>query len=72
MLIEGVRAKIYFQASVKDINDQQHLQLEDLKMDFSVRNLQMGIKNVHNGNAILGKCILFLRKVEIYFIIIYI
>lgn len=24
-------------------------------MDFSVNDIQMGIKNVHNGNAVLGK-----------------
>jgi hypothetical protein len=24
-------------------------------MDFSVKDIQMGIKNVHNGNAVLGK-----------------
>lgn len=23
-------------------------------MDFSVKDIQMGIKNVHNGNAVLG------------------
>uniref|UniRef100_A0A1B6E0H0 Protein takeout n=1 Tax=Clastoptera arizonana TaxID=38151 RepID=A0A1B6E0H0_9HEMI len=50
---EGVRAKIYFQAKLKDIDYEQYLELQDLKMDFSVKRLQMGVKNVHNGNAIL-------------------
>jgi len=36
-------------------NSQKFLHLEDLKMDFSVKDIQMGIKNVHNGNAVLGK-----------------
>ncbi|XP_046667589.1 protein takeout-like [Homalodisca vitripennis] len=49
----GVRAKVYFRASPLEINGQQFLRLEDLKMDFSAKELQMGIKNVHNGNAVL-------------------
>uniref|UniRef100_A0A1B6KR01 Protein takeout n=1 Tax=Graphocephala atropunctata TaxID=36148 RepID=A0A1B6KR01_9HEMI len=49
----GVRAKVYFRASPLEINGQQYLRLEDLKMDFSVKELQMGIRNVHNGNAVL-------------------
>jgi len=49
----GVRAKVYFRASPRVVNGEQFLQLEDLKMDFSVKELQMGIRNVHNGNAVL-------------------
>lgn len=30
------------------------MELDDLKMDFSVKDIQMGIKNVHNGNTIIG------------------
>lgn len=52
---DGVRAKVYFRASPVDINGQRYLKLEDLKMDFSVKDLQMGIRNVHNGNAVLGE-----------------
>ncbi|XP_075235870.1 juvenile hormone binding protein 2 [Lycorma delicatula] len=50
---EGVKAKIYFRASLQQRQGVKHLQLEDLKMDFSVRDIKMGIKNVHNGNTIL-------------------
>lgn len=52
---EGVKAKVYIKASQVERNSQKYLHLEDLKMDFSVKDIQMGIKNVHNGNAVLGK-----------------
>ncbi|KAL4089578.1 hypothetical protein QTP88_024591 [Uroleucon formosanum] len=52
---EGVKAKVYIKASEVERNSQKYLHLEDLKMDFSVKDIQMGIKNVHNGNAVLGK-----------------
>lgn len=35
----------------------KYLELDDLKMDFNVKNIQMGIKNIHNGNTIIGKLI---------------
>lgn len=50
---EGVKAKVYFRASVEDEEGVQYLKLEDLKMDFSVRDIKMGIQNVHNGNTVL-------------------
>lgn len=53
-LTDGVRAKIYLRASKQNINGVDFLQLEDLKMDFSVKELKMGIENVHNGNAVIG------------------
>lgn len=55
MFSEGVKAKVYIKASEVERNSQRYLHLEDLKMDFSVKDIQMGIKNVHNGNAVLGK-----------------
>jgi len=55
LFTEGVKAKVYIKASEVERNSQKFLQLEDLKMDFSVKDIQMGIKNVHNGNAVLGK-----------------
>ena len=50
---EGVKAKVYIKASEVQRNSERFLHLEDLKMDFSVKDIQMGIKNVHNGNAVL-------------------
>uniref|UniRef100_A0A023F804 Putative odorant binding protein n=1 Tax=Triatoma infestans TaxID=30076 RepID=A0A023F804_TRIIF len=50
---EGVRAKTYLRASKQIVDGITFLQLEDLKMDFSVRELQMGIENIHNGNAVI-------------------
>ncbi|XP_014245127.1 protein takeout-like [Cimex lectularius] len=50
---EGVRAKTYLKASKQDVNGVTYLNLKDLKMDFSVRDIQMGIENVHNGNAVI-------------------
>jgi len=55
LFTEGVKAKVYIKASEVERNSQKFLHLEDLKMDFSVKDIQMGIKNVHNGNAVLGK-----------------
>lgn len=55
LFTEGVKAKVYIKASEVERNSQKYLHLEDLKMDFSVKDIQMGIKNVHNGNAVLGK-----------------
>lgn len=59
LFTEGVKAKVYFKASEIERNSQRYLQLEDLKMDFSVKDIQMGIKNVHNGNAVLGNFLLY-------------
>ncbi|KAK9497009.1 hypothetical protein O3M35_012803 [Rhynocoris fuscipes] len=50
---EGVRAKTYLRASKQNIDGVNFLRLEDLKMDFSVRDIQMGIENLHNGNAVI-------------------
>ncbi|XP_014290978.1 circadian clock-controlled protein daywake [Halyomorpha halys] len=50
---DGVRAKTYLRASKQNINGVEYLNLEDLKMDFSVRELKMGIENVHNGNTVI-------------------
>ncbi|CAA9998700.1 unnamed protein product [Nesidiocoris tenuis] len=50
---EGVKAKVYIRASKQDIDGSTYLALEDLKMDFSVHDIQMGIENVHNNNAVI-------------------
>ncbi|GLG98430.1 Circadian clock-controlled protein [Gryllus bimaculatus] len=51
---EGVRAKVYFRAHPVEGRDlRPHLVVDDLKMDFSVKDIRMGIENLHNGNTIL-------------------
>lgn len=63
MITGGVKAKVYFKASPVERNSQKYLHLEDLKMDFSVKDIQMGIKNVHNGNAVLGKNVIHIIQI---------
>jgi hypothetical protein len=54
---EGVKAKMYFRARAHHIKGRKFLQVEDLKMDFSVKDIKMGIENLHNGNTVLRKCV---------------
>ncbi|XP_077289069.1 juvenile hormone binding protein 2 [Arctopsyche grandis] len=49
----GVKAKTYFRARPRRVNGVTYLTLEQLKMDFSVKDIKMGVENVHNGNTIL-------------------
>lgn len=50
---------MYFRASEYQAEGRSYLQVEDLKMDFSVKSIQMGIQNVHNGNAVIGEYVFF-------------
>lgn len=52
---EGVKAKVYFRARAHHVKGRTFLQVEDMKMDFSVKDIKMGIENLHNGNAVLRK-----------------
>lgn len=54
---EGVKAKVYFRARAHHVKGRAFLQVEDMKMDFSVKDIKMGIENLHNGNAVLRKCL---------------
>lgn len=55
--IDGVRAKIYFKAVPIDQQDGlTYLRVEEAKMDFSVKNIQMGVDNVAGGNTVVRKC----------------
>ncbi|XP_026291111.1 uncharacterized protein LOC113215663 [Frankliniella occidentalis] len=49
---EGVRAKVYFKARKEEANDLTYLQVDDIKMDFSVKDIKMGIKS-QQDNAII-------------------
>ncbi len=53
-LSEGVRAKVYFKARKEEANDLTYLQVDDIKMDFSVKDIKMGIKS-QQDNAIIGE-----------------
>jgi hypothetical protein len=50
-----VKAKVYFRAAAHRVKGRTFLQVEDKKMDFSVRDIKMGIENLHNGNTVLRK-----------------
>lgn len=50
---DGVKAKVYFRARAHHVKGRTFLQVEDMKMDFSVKEIKMGIENLHNGNAVL-------------------
>lgn len=52
---DGVRAKVYFRAQPHTVGSHVYLSVEEIKMDFSVQEINMGIRNLHNGNAVLGK-----------------
>jgi hypothetical protein len=57
LIPEGVKAKVYFQAQAQHAKGRTFLQVVDMKMDFSVRDIKMGIENLHNGNTVLRKFI---------------
>ncbi|XP_001607053.1 protein takeout isoform X1 [Nasonia vitripennis] len=50
---EGVKAKVFIRAKPYAVQGQQFLRLQQLKMDFTVRDIKMGVDNVHDGNTIL-------------------
>ncbi|XP_052863367.1 protein takeout [Anopheles cruzii] len=51
---EGVKAKTYFKATPYTGDDgRTYLTVEQTKMDFSVKDIRMGVENVKNQNAII-------------------
>lgn len=52
-----MRAKVYFKAlPVPDIeNGLTFLSLDQVKMDFSVKDIKMGVDNIANGNSLIRK-----------------
>lgn len=53
-LPEGVKAKVYFKASPQPTEDGfTFMNIESVKMDFSVRDIKMGVDNIANGNSII-------------------
>lgn len=54
--IDGVRAKVYIKAMPnKKENGVLFVRAEETKMDFSVKNIQMGVDNVSGGNQVIRK-----------------
>lgn len=55
IISDGIKCKVYLKAAPTSINGRSYLKLQQMKMDFSVKNIQMGVDNVHNGNAVIRK-----------------
>lgn len=55
-LAEGVKAKIYFKALANEGEDgRTYLTTDAVKMDFNVKDIQMGVDNIANGNTVIRK-----------------
>ncbi|KAH8242901.1 hypothetical protein KR032_003010 [Drosophila birchii] len=51
---EGVKAKIYFKAVANEAADgRTYLTTDSVKMDFNVKEIQMGVDNIANGNSVI-------------------
>ncbi|EDW34356.1 GL22211 [Drosophila persimilis] len=51
---EGVKAKIYFKAVANEGADgRTYLTTDSVKMDFNVKDIQMGVDNIANGNSVI-------------------
>lgn len=62
---ENVKAKVYFKAIPAYEEDGfTYLTVETAKLDFSVKDIRMGVENIERGNAVL-------RKYLLYHVIIY-
>jgi hypothetical protein len=55
LIADGVKAKMYFKARPRTVRGTTYLSLEQMKMDFSVKEITMGVENLHNGNSIIRK-----------------
>ncbi|EFN85087.1 protein takeout [Harpegnathos saltator] len=50
---DGVKAKVFIRAKPFLVQGRRYLRLQQLKMDFSVQNIKMGVENVRDSNPIL-------------------
>ncbi|XP_056633372.1 uncharacterized protein LOC130442972 [Diorhabda sublineata] len=50
---EGVKIKVYLRGSPRDINGRTYLIVQQMKMDFNVKEIKMGVDGIHNGNTVL-------------------
>lgn len=53
---ENVKAKVYFKAiPAYEEDGLTYLTVESAKLDFSVKDIRMGVENIERGNAVLRK-----------------
>lgn len=58
-----MRAKVYFQAvPIDQQDDLTFLRVEETKMDFSVKDIRMGVDNVANANPVIRKYLIYLQN----------
>lgn len=52
---QNVKAKVYFKAvpAFEDEDGLTYLKLETAKLDFSVKDIRMGVENIENGNTVI-------------------
>ncbi|CAH1975487.1 unnamed protein product [Acanthoscelides obtectus] len=50
---EGVKIKIYMRGLPHTHKGRSFLTVQQMKMDFSVKNIRMGVDGIHNGNTVL-------------------
>ncbi|KAL7294606.1 hypothetical protein TKK_0011912 [Trichogramma kaykai] len=50
---DGVKAKVFIRAKPYVTQGQKFLRLQQLKLDFTVRNIKMGVENIKDSNTIL-------------------
>ncbi|XP_059049527.1 protein takeout [Achroia grisella] len=50
---DGVKAKVYFRGTPYTREGRTYLKLRQLKLDFAVRDIQMGVENLQNSNSVL-------------------
>ncbi|XP_050353611.1 protein takeout [Nymphalis io] len=50
---ENVKAKVYFRGEPYERKGKTYLKLKQLKLDFSVKDIKMGVENLQNSNSVL-------------------
>lgn len=63
---EGVKAKVFIRARPFLVEGRRYLRLQQLKMDFSVQDIKMGVENVRNSNSILCKLPIFYKILKLF------
>lgn len=64
---EGVKAKIYFKAVANEaVDGRTYLTTDSVKMDFNVKEIQMGVDNIANGNSVIRKFKAQLLAINLY------
>lgn len=54
-VLGGVKIKIYIKGGENNLDGKTYLALQQMKMDFSVERIKMGVDGIHNQNSILRK-----------------